>query len=207
MAMPSGTQSDHEGQKMPYELDDPDRALLAKANKALAEDNLGSLDHDDIADLIELVQAFNREAQADLAELADIQCIQQQRPNAGSWGIADRGTDGFYSPGQVFEAVNEFLRFGEQGTEPQHVRGSGWAATVLRGYAVDLMAQPLFPPTDEDVRAALDLTKKLRDQADHRQRVLPDVLMGDVLHALTALSNVIIDVKVAGRAQIMSSDA
>lgn len=193
---------------MTYETDDLDRQLLAKAGAALAEDRIGDLSHDDIRDLIKLAQAFDREAAADLADLAGIQHIQhiqQRRPKEGSWGIADRGTDGFYSPGQVFEAVNEFLRFGEQGTEPQHVRGPGWAATVLRGYVADLAAQPLFPPTDEDVRVALDLAKKLRDQADGKQRVCTGVLMGDVVHALSALSNVVIDVKVAGRAQLMGS--
>lgn len=187
---------------MPYETDDLDRQLLAKASAALKRDRLGDLNHDDIRDLIELVQAFDREAEADLADLADIQHIRQQRPNDGSWGIADRGTDGFYSPGQVFSAINEFLRFGEQATEPQHVRGSGWAATVLRGYVGDLAAQAAFPPTGEDVEVALGLVKKLRDQADRKQRVCPGVLMDDVLHALMALSNVVIDVKVSGRARI-----
>lgn len=53
---------------MSYELDDPDLALLDKARRALAEENLGALDHDDIAALIQLVNDLTQECNDALPE-------------------------------------------------------------------------------------------------------------------------------------------
>lgn len=47
---------------MTYETDDIDRQLIDKAKSALRDGNIASLDHDDIADLIRLVQAFDDDA-------------------------------------------------------------------------------------------------------------------------------------------------
>ena len=47
---------------MSYETDDIDRQIIDKATSALRDGNIASLDHDDIADLIRLVQAFDGDA-------------------------------------------------------------------------------------------------------------------------------------------------
>ena len=47
---------------MTYETDDIDRQIIDKATSALQEGNIARLDHDDIADLIRLVQAFDGDA-------------------------------------------------------------------------------------------------------------------------------------------------
>lgn len=47
---------------MTYETDDIDRKLINRAVSALQDENIASLDHDDIADLIRLVQAFDGDA-------------------------------------------------------------------------------------------------------------------------------------------------
>lgn len=49
-----------------FELDDIDKALIAKASDALNREQLGELDHDDIADLIQLIKKLTPEQDPDL---------------------------------------------------------------------------------------------------------------------------------------------
>lgn len=106
---------------MDYELDDIDRQLIDRAVSALRDGNIASLDYDDIADLIRLVQAFDGDA-IPIAECSH-----------------DDLTDG---AALVYGRVKRYL-FDEDGARigREHFHWTGWAwwRGHLRG------PSPMFP--------------------------------------------------------------